>query len=66
MQGRTGQMPEPRSFAFSLSQVEHGWSWRVFDEDGTLVARGENPSEDAARAAVERMLEREDRREAAA
>ena len=59
-------MPEPRSFAFSLSQVEDGWRWRVFDENGTLVARGETSSQDGARAAVDRALELEGPREAAA
>src|SRR5687767_9904514 len=44
---RTG-MYEPRSFAYSLSQVETGWQWSVYDEDGETVARGADASRDAA------------------
>jgi hypothetical protein len=39
-----------------LSQIETGWRWSVYDEDGVTVARGANISRDAAQAAVERML----------
>lgn len=49
-------MYEPRSFAYSLSQVETGWQWSVYDEDGETVARGDDPSRDAAQAAIDRML----------
>ena len=49
-------MHEPRSFAYSLSQREDGWSWSVYDEDGTTVARGAHESRDAAQAAVDLML----------
>jgi hypothetical protein len=52
---RTG-MYEPRSFAYSLSQVETGWRWSVYDEDGETVARGADASRDAAQAAVDRTL----------
>lgn len=51
-------MSEPRSFAFSLSQDEEGWRWCVYDEDGATVADGAHPSQAAARAAVERLLQR--------
>ncbi len=44
------------SFAYSLSQSEDGWRWRVFDEEGVTVAHGAHPSQDAAQAAVEAML----------
>lgn len=44
------------SFAYSLSQVEEGWRWSVYDEDGVTVARGNDPSRDGAQAAVELML----------
>jgi len=49
-------MSEPRSFAYSLSQVEDGWRWSVFDTDGVTVALGAGPSRDDAQAAVERTL----------
>jgi hypothetical protein len=49
-------MSEPRSFAYSLSQVEDGWRWSVFDAEGVTVALGAGPSRDAAQAAVERTL----------
>jgi len=49
-------MLEPRTFAYSLSQVEDGWRWSVFDADGVTVALGAGASRDAAQAAVERTL----------
>jgi hypothetical protein len=49
-------MQEPRSFAYSLSQIEDGWRWSVYDEDGETVARGADASRDAAQAAVESLL----------
>ena len=51
-------MQEPRSFAYSLCQVEEGWRWSVYDEDGVTVARGADVSRDGAQAAVELMLRR--------
>ena len=48
-------MPEA-SLAYSLSQVEEGWRWSVYDEDGVTVADGSHPSRDAAQAAVESTL----------
>jgi len=48
-------MQEP-AFAYSLSQVENGWRWSVYDEDGVTVARGADLSRDMAQAAVERLL----------
>ncbi|HEY8614658.1 hypothetical protein [Phenylobacterium sp.] len=51
-------MQEPRSFAYSLSQGEKGWSWSVYDEEGVTVARGADASRAAAQAAVERTLRR--------
>lgn len=49
-------MREPRSFAYSLSQLEDRWAWSVYDEDGVTVADGAQESRDAAQAAVNRML----------
>lgn len=49
-------MFEPRSFAYSLSQREEGWVWRVYDEDGETVADGAHLNRAAAQAAVDRML----------
>jgi hypothetical protein len=46
------------SFAYSLSQVEEGWLWSVYDEDGVTVARGADISRAGAQAAVEHMLRR--------
>ena len=49
-------MPSDTSFAYSLSQVEEGWRWSVYDEDGVTVAGGSNESRYAAEAAVEMTL----------
>jgi len=49
-------MREEPSFAYSLSQVETGWRWTVYDEDGVTVAGGALASRDAAEAAVEQTL----------
>ena len=49
-------MPEQSPFAYSLNQVEDGWRWSVYDQDGVTVAVGSHPSRDAAEAAVERTL----------
>ncbi|MDB5445783.1 MAG: hypothetical protein JWQ97_1100 [Phenylobacterium sp.] len=46
------------SFAYSLSQVEDGWRWRVYDVDGVTVAGGADASRAAAQAAVELALRR--------
>lgn len=44
------------SFAYSLCQVEEGWRWSVYDEDGVTVAVGADASRDRAQAAVDRTL----------
>jgi len=44
------------SFAYSLSQVEEGWRWQVYDEEGVTIAGGADPSRAAAQAAVELTL----------
>lgn len=51
------------SFAYSLSQVEEGWRWSVYDEDGVTVARGADASRDRAQAAVDMTLRRAPRPE---
>ena len=49
-------MQEPSSLAYSLSQIETGWRWSVYDENGVVVADGADPSRDVAQAAVDRTL----------
>jgi hypothetical protein len=49
-------MPQESPFAYSLSQVEEGWRWSVYDEDGVTIADGAHVSRDAAEAAVESTL----------
>lgn len=48
-------MPEP-SLAYSLSQIDEGWRWRIYDEDGITIADGADTSRDAAEAALARVL----------
>jgi hypothetical protein len=49
-------MPQEPLFAYSLSQVDDGWRWSVYDEDGTTVADGADADRDAAEAAVASTL----------
>jgi hypothetical protein len=49
-------MQEAPSFAYSLSQIENGWRWSVYDEDGVTVAKGADTSRDRAQAAVDLTL----------
>ena len=49
-------MPEQSQFAYSLNQVEDGWRWSVYDQEGVTVAVGADATRDAAEAAVERTL----------
>lgn len=51
-------------FAYSLSHVESGWSWRVMDEEGVTVAQGRDASQSAAQAAVEATILQKARRQA--
>jgi hypothetical protein len=46
----------PPSLAYSLSQMESGWRWSVYDHDGVTVADGADISRDAALRAVEHSL----------
>ncbi|MFN3520930.1 MAG: hypothetical protein ACK4YQ_01680 [Phenylobacterium sp.] len=45
-------------FAYSLSHVESGWTWRIYDEEGETVASGSNVSQSGAQAAVEATIRR--------
>jgi hypothetical protein len=49
-------MPQDSPFAYSLSQVEEGWRWSVYDADGVTVADGAHVSRAAAEAAVASTL----------
>ena len=51
-------MPQDSYLAYSLSQVDEGWRWSVYDEEGVTVADGADISRDAAEAAVESTLRR--------
>ncbi len=42
--------------AYSLRQVEDGWRWSVYDEEGVRVAAGADVCRQRAKAAVERTL----------
>ena len=44
------------TFAYSLCQVEEGWRWSVYDQDGVTVARGADSSRDGAQEAVDMTL----------
>ncbi|MET3528600.1 hypothetical protein [Phenylobacterium koreense] len=43
-------------FAYSLAQDELGWRWRVYDEDGEIVAAGRRKTQDAAELAVRQAI----------
>jgi len=45
-------------FAYSLSHVEAGWTWRIYDEEGETVASGSSVSQSGAKAAVEATIRR--------
>jgi hypothetical protein len=49
-------MQDAPQLAYSLSQAEAGWTWRVYDEDGETVASGADSDRQAAQAAVNAML----------
>jgi hypothetical protein len=49
-------MQESSPLAYSLTQMESGWRWSVYDLDGVMVAGGADASRDAAQAAVEQTL----------
>lgn len=39
---------DERLFAYSLSQVDQGWTWSLWDEDGGVVATGAAPDQSSA------------------
>lgn len=41
-------MPE-QLFAYTLSQVDDGWAWSLWDEDGGVVAAGAAPDQLSAK-----------------
>jgi hypothetical protein len=43
-------------FAYSLAQDELGWRWRVYDEEGEIVAAGRRKTQDAAELAVRQAI----------
>jgi hypothetical protein len=45
-------MPQEPLLAYSLSQVDDGWRWSVYDQDGATVADGADVDREAAEAAV--------------
>lgn len=45
-------------FAYSMSHVDTGWSWRIYDEEGETVASGYDSSQSGAQAAVEATIMR--------
>jgi hypothetical protein len=49
-------MLQSSSLAYSLNQMESGWRWSVYDEDGVTVADGADISRDAALKAVQQSL----------
>jgi hypothetical protein len=38
--------------AYSLSQTDSGWMWRLFDEDGVMIADGSAPDQATAQKGV--------------
>ena len=38
--------------AYSLSQTDSGWMWRLYDEDGVMIADGSAPDQASAQKSV--------------
>lgn len=49
-------MQDAQQLAYSLSQAEAGWTWRIYDEDGETVASGAVADRQAAQAAINAKL----------
>jgi hypothetical protein len=45
-------------FAYTLSQVEQGWTWSLWDEDGGVVAAGAAPDQPSAQRGLFEALQR--------
>ena len=43
-------------YAYSLAHAESGWAWRIFDEDGEMIAQGLDLSQSDAQASVETAI----------
>jgi|GraSoiStandDraft_4_1057263.scaffolds.fasta_scaffold16616_7 hypothetical protein len=56
MRRELSQVRDPESYAYSLSQIEDGWLWNVYDEDGEVVAHGAHICRDGAQAMINRLL----------
>ena len=44
------------NYAYSLSQDELGWRWRLYDEDGEVVGAGRKETQAAAEAEIKRAI----------
>ena len=49
-------MQSTQQLAYCLSQADGGWIWRIYDEDGRIVASGADADRQAAQAAVNARL----------
>lgn len=49
-------MQSAPQLAYCLSQAEGGWIWRIYNEDGHIVASGEHVDRQAAQSAVNARL----------
>ena len=43
-------------YAYSLAHAESGWAWRIFDEDGEMIAQGLDLTQSDAQASVETAI----------
>lgn len=43
-------------YAYSLSQAEHDWTWRVYDEAGEIVGAGRRKTQHSAELAVKQTI----------
>lgn len=49
---------EESLFAYSMSQAEEGWLWRLWDETGDVVAAGDAPDQLSAQRHLLEAFER--------
>lgn len=49
---------EDSLFAYTLCQTADGWSWRLWDEVGAVVAAGEAPDQDSAQRGLKLAFEK--------